>query len=45
MPLDLLTVQPALTAETHALSVTRPRLGPVAGLCGRIHHAGASAPV
>ena len=29
MPLDLLTVQPALTAETHALSVTRPRLGPV----------------
>jgi hypothetical protein len=29
MSLDLNTVQAALTAETHALSVPRPRLGPV----------------
>lgn len=29
MSLDLLTVQTALAAETHALSVPRPRLGPV----------------
>lgn len=29
MPLELINVQAALAAETHALSVPRPRLGPV----------------